>query len=152
MISVPTGHADRRYGALSPVVQEIGTIELSINPPYLKNIMRTLLHPSIDSLRPEAILHALADPVRARIFAEIAGGACIQNCSAFATVGDRIIPKSSLSQHFKVLRDAGLIRSERHGVEMRNASRCAEVDVRFPGLIAAILDSYVRGGQCAAPA
>jgi DNA-binding transcriptional ArsR family regulator len=35
-----------------------------------------------------------------------------------------VIPKSSLSQHFKALREAGLIRSERHGVEMRNTSRC----------------------------
>jgi DNA-binding transcriptional ArsR family regulator len=113
--------------------------------------MRILFHPSIDDVRPEAILHALADPVRARIFADIAGGACIQNCSAFAVVGDRVIPKSSLSQHFKVLRDAGLIRSERHGVEMRNASRCGEVDARFPGLLAAILASYARV-ECAGTA
>ncbi|MDO6416834.1 helix-turn-helix domain-containing protein [Sphingomonas sp. BIUV-7] len=104
--------------------------------------MRTLVHPSIDDVRLEAILHALSDPVRAEIFATIATGACIQNCSAFAAVGDRVIPKSSLSQHFKVLREAGLIRSERHGVEVRNSSRCGEVDGRFPGLIAAILDAH----------
>lgn len=132
---------------LSPVVQEIGTIELEIKPPYLKK-MRTLVHPSIEDVRLEAILHALSDPVRARIFAEIATGGCIQNCSAFATVGERVIPKSSLSQHFKVLREAGLIRSERHGVEVRNASRCGEVDTRFPGLIAAILDAHARESPC----
>ncbi len=43
-----------------------------------------------------------------------------------------MIPKSSLSNHFKVLREAGLIRSERHGVEMRNHSRWDEVEARFP--------------------
>jgi DNA-binding transcriptional ArsR family regulator len=58
-----------------------------------------------------------------------------------------VIPKSSLSQHFKVLREAGLIRSERQGVEMRNTSRCGEVDVRFPGLLPAILDAHVRSAR-----
>ncbi|WP_213980265.1 helix-turn-helix domain-containing protein [Sphingomonas sp. dw_22] len=104
--------------------------------------MRPLLHPSVEDLRPEAILHALSDPVRAEIFAQIAGQGCVQNCSTFSHVGDRDIPKSSLSQHFKVLRESGLIRSERQGVEMRNTSRCGEVDERFPGLVAAILNAY----------
>ena len=53
-----------------------------------------------------------------------------------------MIPKSSLSSHIKVLREAGLIRCERNGVEMRNHSRCAEVEARFPGLLAAILNAY----------
>lgn len=107
--------------------------------------MRPLLHPSADDFRPEAILHALADPERARIFAEIAGVDCVQRCSAVADTGTRIIPKSSLSQHFKILREAGLIRSERQGIEMRNYSRCAEIDTRFPGLIAAVLGAYRQG-------
>lgn len=102
----------------------------------------------MDDVRPEAILHALSDPVRAAIFVELAGVSCVQGCSTFASVGDRTIPKSSLSQHFKVLREAGLIRSERQGVEMVNASRCAEVEERFPGLIPAILNAYAKvGGQ-----
>jgi len=104
--------------------------------------MRPLLHPSSDDIRLEAILHALSDPVRAAIFAEIATGACGQACSAFASIGERIIPKSSLSQHFKVLREAGLIRSERQGVEVRNTSRCGDVDARFPGLLSSILAAY----------
>jgi len=104
--------------------------------------MRPLLHPSTEDIRLEAILHALSDPVRAAIFADIAGGKCSQTCSAFACVGDRVIPKSSLSQHFKILREAGLIRSERHGVELRNTSRCAEVEERFPGLLPAILAAH----------
>jgi DNA-binding transcriptional ArsR family regulator len=109
--------------------------------------MRPLLHPSMDDVRLEAILHALSDPVRAAIFAEIACVGAVQTCSSFASIGDRVIPKSSLSQHFKVLREAGLIRSERQGVEMRNFSRCAEVDERFPGLLAAILDAHARNGR-----
>lgn len=104
--------------------------------------MRPLFHPSMDDVRPEAILHALSDPVRAAIFVGIARGDCGQTCTAFANIGDRVIPKSSLSHHFKVLREAGLIRSERHGVEMRNSSRCAEVEGRFPGLLPAIMSAY----------
>ncbi|WP_457353274.1 ArsR/SmtB family transcription factor [Sphingomonas sp. UYP23] len=105
-----------------------------------------MLHPSVDDIRLEAILHALSDPVRAAIFADIAGSGCTQTCSAFASMGDRVIPKSSLSQHFKVLREAGLIHSERQGVEMRNASRCTEVEERFPGLLSAILAAHARNG------
>ena len=104
--------------------------------------MRPLFHPSIEDVRLEAILHALSDPVRVQIFSAIAGAECAQTCSAFSSVGDRVIPKSSLPQHFKVLREAGLIRSERQGVEMHNISRCTEVEGRFPGLIAAIINAH----------
>ncbi|QXZ80755.1 helix-turn-helix domain-containing protein [Rhizobium sp. L51/94] len=104
--------------------------------------MRPLVHPAIDDIRPEAILYALSDPERAAIFAQIAGVGSSGTCTALACLGERVIPKSSLSQHFKVLREAGLIRSERRGIEMRNHSRCQEVDGRFPGLILAILRAY----------
>lgn len=107
--------------------------------------MRPLFHPSPDAFRPDAILHALADPERAAIFAGIAGAECVQRCSVLANAGDRVIPKSSLSQHFKILREAGLIRSERHGVEMRNYSRCDEINERFPGLLMAIMGAYGLG-------
>src|SRR4051794_16172660 len=101
--------------------------------------MRPLFHPSIEDVTVEAILHALSDRTRVAIFAQIAGSGCPQNCSGFMRVGDRTIPKSTLSQHFKALREAGLIRGERVGVEMRNTSRCTEIDKRFPGLILAIV-------------
>jgi DNA-binding transcriptional ArsR family regulator len=104
--------------------------------------MRPLHHPEIDDVPLEAILHALADPVRVRIFADLARQECAQNCTAFANVAEKPIPKSTLSQHFRILREAGLIRSERHGVEMHNSSRAAEVDARYPGLLAAIAKAH----------
>ncbi|WP_017462406.1 ArsR/SmtB family transcription factor [Dyella ginsengisoli] len=104
--------------------------------------MRPLTHPSIDDVSVEAILHALSDPVRVAIYAELANAGCPQTCSTFLTIRDRDIPKSTLSQHFRVLREAGLIRSERHGVEMRNTSRCPEIEQRFPGLIGAIMNAH----------
>jgi DNA-binding transcriptional ArsR family regulator len=109
--------------------------------------MRPLFHPAIEDVQPQAILHALSDPRRAAIFAAIATAGCVEACSALSGVGERTIPKSSLSSHFKVLREAGLIRCERHGVEMRNHSRCVEVNARFPGLLAAIMAAYASGGE-----
>ncbi len=104
--------------------------------------MRPLFHPSIEDVTVEAILHALSDPVRVAIYADIVGSECSQNCSAFLRVSNKPIPKSTLSQHFKALRDAGLIHSERRGVEMHNTSRCAEIEKRFPGLISAIVNAH----------
>jgi DNA-binding transcriptional ArsR family regulator len=101
--------------------------------------MKPLFHPSVTDVTVEGILHALSDPVRVAIFAEIAGSRCAHTCSNFLKVSEKTIPKSTLSQHFKALREAGLIRSERRGVEMQNTSRCAEIDMRFPGLIGAIV-------------
>jgi DNA-binding transcriptional ArsR family regulator len=101
--------------------------------------MRPLVHPDLEAVTVEGILYALSDPTRVQIYAQIVGSGCSSNCSSFLTVSDKAIPKSTLSQHFKVLRDAGLIRSERVGVEMQNVSRCAEVETRFPGLIPAII-------------
>src|SRR3569832_700481 len=104
--------------------------------------MRPLFHPAIEDVRPEAILHALSDPERAAIYARIAGAGCGATCSAFAETGARVIPKSSLSQHIKVLREAGLIRCERHGVEMRNHSRLLEFDEPLRNLVVAALGAY----------
>jgi DNA-binding transcriptional ArsR family regulator len=104
--------------------------------------VRPLFHPSIEDVTVEAILHALSDPVRVAIYADIVGSDCSQNCSTFLKVSEREIPKSTLSQHFKVLREAGLIRGERLGVEMHNTSRCAEIEKRFPGLILAIVKAH----------
>jgi DNA-binding transcriptional ArsR family regulator len=104
--------------------------------------MRPLFHPSIEGVTVEAILHALSDPVRVAIYADIVGSACSLNCSNFLNVSQKTIPKSTLSQHFKVLREAGLIRGERIGVEMHNTSRCLEIEKRFPGLIMAIVKAH----------
>ncbi len=103
----------------------------------------------MDDITVEGILHALSDPVRVAIFIDIAASGCSMSCSNFLNVKDRKIPKSTLSMHFKALRDAGLIRGERQGVEMKNSSRCEEVDQRFPGLIMAIVNAHMlqSGGK-----
>ena len=104
--------------------------------------MRPLFHPAIEDVTVEGILYALSDPTRVAIYADIAQQKCTVSCSNFLTVADQAIPKSTLSQHFKILRENGLIRSERRGVEMLNATRCQEIESRFPGLIRAILTAH----------
>lgn len=104
--------------------------------------MKPLFHPATEDITVEGILHALADPVRMHIFAEIAGAECPLTCSPFLEVGARPVPKSTLSQHFRVLREAGLIRSERRGVEMHNTARLDELRPRFSGLLQAIVEAH----------
>lgn len=114
--------------------------------------MKPLFHPAPEDLSVESILHALSDPVRVTIFAQIASSDSAQSCSHFLKINNQTIPKSTLSQHFKFLREAGLIHSERHGVEMQNSSRRAEVDRRFPGLISAIVNAHrVQSQEKASP-
>lgn len=104
--------------------------------------MKPLYHPPVEDLTVEAILHALSDPVRFRILADIMASECPRTCSTYLQLDDRTLPKSTLSQHFRILREAGLVRSERKGVEMHNTTRCQELKPRFGPMIAAILDAY----------
>ena len=59
------------------------------------------------------------------------------SCSAAAPCPE--MAKSTLSHHFRVLRDAGLIRTTKEGVENLNGVRWDEVNARFPGLLKAIM-------------
>jgi DNA-binding transcriptional ArsR family regulator len=83
-----------------------------------------------------AVLAALADPVRLAIVQRLAAGCA--NCATAAPSG---LPKSTQSFHYKVLREAGLIVSQRQGQEVINTLKRDEIDARFPGLLDAILTS-----------
>ena len=106
--------------------------------------MRPFTHPSIDNITVEGILHALSDPERMAIYVGLVNTETARSCANFQRINERTVPKSTLSQHFRILREAGLIRSERQGVEMLNTSRRAEVDKRFPGLVDAIMAAHCR--------
>lgn len=110
--------------------------------------MRALYHPRVDEITVDGILYALADPVRAQIFIQLAKSECARNCSTFLHIQENPLPKSTLSQHFKVLREAGLIRSERKGVELISSTRCGELKDRFGAMIRAVIEAYERQGEC----
>lgn len=99
-------------------------------------MQRPFVHPATDDLRLESVLYALADPVRLEIVRRLVGGDCPLNCS---TAAPAHLPKSTQSHHFQILREAGLIRSERRGTEVVNTLRKDEIDARFPGVVCAIL-------------
>jgi DNA-binding transcriptional ArsR family regulator len=92
--------------------------------------------PSRAELSLPKVLHALSDPVRMEIVFKIARAGCIA-CGAF---GIRM-PKSSLSHHFKVLRESGVVASRREGNELINSLRTEDLEARFPGVLASILAS-----------
>jgi DNA-binding transcriptional ArsR family regulator len=104
--------------------------------------MRPLYHPPVDEITVQGILYALSDPVRVRIFMDLASANCAKSCSTFLHISKTPLPKSTLSQHFKILREAGLIRSERKGVELQSQTRCAELKKSFGPMINAIIQAY----------
>lgn len=106
--------------------------------------MKPLYHPAIEDVTVEGILHALSDPFRVQILKEIMQSTAPKTCSEFLRLPNRVVPKSTLSQHFRVLREAGLIRSERKGIEMHNSTRCEELKPRFGTMIRAILTAYTE--------
>ena len=95
-----------------------------------------------EPLRLEKVLQALGDPVRLAIVRRLAREG---ECSCAALDGGR--PKSSMSHHFKVLREAGLLRTRGQGTTHMNALCRAEVEAAFPGLLAAV----TRGAQDGEP-
>ena len=65
----------------------------------------SLRHPERDEIELSAVLHALSDPMRLRIVAELAAGGGERTCKSF----DLPIVKSTCTHHFKVLRESGEI-------------------------------------------
>jgi DNA-binding transcriptional ArsR family regulator len=105
---------------------------------------RPLHHPPIDTVTVAGILHALADPVRLAIVSELRSAAEGRNCIETMNRAELELPKSTCSLHFQILREAGLIRSERKGVELTSQLRSEELDARFPGLLDSILTAYKK--------
>jgi len=103
---------------------------------------RPLFHPNIESVTVAGILHALADPVRLAIVCELLSAKSAVNCVDTMSKVKIAMPKSTSSQHFQILREAGLISSERKGVELLNQLRLNELEARFPGLLTTILKAY----------
>ena len=99
-------------------------------------MQRPFVHPPIEDVKLETILYALSDRARLEIVRKLTTEGCPMNCSSAAPLH---LPKSTQSHHYQVLREAGLIRSERRGTEVVNTLRCSEIGERFPGLIPAIL-------------
>ena len=85
----------------------------------------------------ERVLYALSDSVRLEIVRCLAG---VPEATCGELDGGR--PKSSMSHHFRVLRDAGLVHTRSVGTTHMNSLRADVLEARFPGLLASILAQH----------
>ncbi|MFD8685800.1 ArsR/SmtB family transcription factor [Streptomyces sp. NPDC059651] len=92
-----------------------------------------LPEPAVEDLRLETVLAALSDPLRLTIVHRllVESEQFDHSCGWFGF--DR--PKSSLTHHFKALREAGITRQRQYGLERRSHVRVDDLNARFPGLL-----------------
>ncbi|MFG2485163.1 ArsR/SmtB family transcription factor [Streptomyces virginiae] len=97
-----------------------------------------LAEPAVGDLRLETVLGALSDPLRLGIVRKLLleSEEFDHSCGWFGL--DR--PKSSLTHHFKALREAGITRQRQYGLERRSHVRVDDLDARFPGLLDLVAD------------
>ena len=93
--------------------------------------------PEMADVQLVGVLTAVADPIRLQIVRDLADGEPhAKSEEAWAAFG---VQKSTLSHHFKALREAGLTRTivsgRTHAIQLRRG----ELDARFPGLVDALV-------------
>ncbi|MBD2385048.1 ArsR/SmtB family transcription factor [Cylindrospermum sp. FACHB-282] len=98
--------------------------------------MRFLYHPDQKDICLPGVLYALGDPVRLEIVRLLAtkGEQC---CAEF----NFAIAKSTMSNHFKILRESGVVLTRKEGTQHINQLRCEDLEALFPGLLDAVLQS-----------
>ncbi|MDF7663951.1 metalloregulator ArsR/SmtB family transcription factor [Bifidobacterium sp. ESL0763] len=98
--------------------------------------MRDQLHTDPKDVTITQALSALGDPLRLRIVALLDANGEMPCGDIYRALG---ITKTAASHHFKVLRGAGLVWRDHHGVKQSARLRRAEFDEAFPGLLDAVL-------------
>lgn len=98
-----------------------------------------LVHPPTGALGLVDVLHALADPTRLTIV-ETLHAEGERACGTFPVS----VAPSTLTHHFRVLREAGVIRQREAGARRWTALRRADLDDRFPGLLDSVLRAPVE--------
>ncbi len=100
--------------------------------------MTRFVHPPKEDITLAGVLGALGDPMRLKILKKLLD-ARDGSLSCAGAMPCTEMAKSTLSHHFRVLRDAGLIRTAKQGVENLNSVRCDDLNERFPGLLRTIM-------------
>ncbi|MGW6839750.1 ArsR/SmtB family transcription factor [Streptomyces sp. NPDC054958] len=90
-------------------------------------------HPSPQEMSLQVVLTALADPLRYAVVSELLRepAGTERTCASF----DLPVSKSTTTHHFRVLREAGLVRQVDRGNSRAATLRRADLDSRFPGLL-----------------
>ncbi len=100
-------------------------------------VMVQFVHPSKEDITLAGVLAALSDPMRLRIVKSLVEQKSCMSCTEAAPCAE--MAKSTLSNHFRILREAGLIQTSKKGVEHRNVLREDDINARFPKLLKTIL-------------
>lgn len=98
-------------------------------------------HPDRDQIHLENVLTALGNPLRltaVRVLADDGEHPC-------SAVLDGI-PKSTLTHHWRVLRNSGVIWQRPYGREYLLSLRREDLDARFPGLLDSLLGAVRHDG------
>ncbi|MGP3990218.1 ArsR/SmtB family transcription factor [Streptomyces sp. 3N207] len=80
------------------------------------------------------VLHALGDPVRLALVRDMA-----ESGESPCSPEWLQVPRSTLSNHWRILREAGITRTRRMGKARLMSLRRDALDARFPGLLDAVL-------------
>jgi DNA-binding transcriptional ArsR family regulator len=96
-------------------------------------------HPEPARIHLVDVLTALGNPLRLSIVRVLADGG-EHNCGSILPS----VAKSTLTRHWRVLRDAGVIWQRPSGREYQLSLRREDLDARFPGLLDALLDAAGR--------
>jgi DNA-binding transcriptional ArsR family regulator len=107
--------------------------------------MREPHHPARRELELSAVLHALSDPARLEIVRRLAFGD-EPPCGTF----ELGLSKATLSHHFRVLRESGVVRTRPEGRKRLLSLRTDDLEARFPGLLNAVLAAKCRRTRSAA--
>jgi DNA-binding transcriptional ArsR family regulator len=104
--------------------------------------LRTLYQPNVNEINLPTVLYALSDQIRLNIIKHVAEEGEL-SCSGM----DISVPNSTLSHHFKVLRESGVTHTRVEGTQRFISLRYDDLEARFPGLLPSILQSLGVKGQ-----
>jgi len=104
-------------------------------PPDRRSPLRAQSQPRIEDVDLATVLHALGDGVRLDLVRRMAAdGEC--QCSP----PDLDVPRSTLSNHWRILREAGVTETRVLGKARCMSLRWGELEGRFPGLLGVVLE------------
>ncbi len=95
--------------------------------------MKEYPQPDLQEIPLHMLMQALADPCRLQILNQLLRAPLDSEfaCNEF----EIDLAKATISHHFQVLREAGLIRTRMDGTKCLSSLRATELEAHFPGIL-----------------